>query len=496
MTTFGNREKFAIEVAPLTPTWERRYPVEIDCWASLSIWIRGRNLCEHTLPGEGQLRAGVNVPLAPIAGWFFDSWIPLLFEERPRLLPAQETPHETLQRWGYSRHPSGVSEDGWFEMRDDWWKRHFLSAGADGSHLPSVAFQREGDIFRCSWTPGRYASPAPRFIAETGNVSLSSNDVTQPISDFITFVQGSLQRANLAAEIPWVSLGAPSAQLEGNFMRGITLFTGRREKDLFHLFSVPNRARLLACLQLAEQSNPASSPATQALRDLPPEMPGGVISEFRKLLNGLDAKPAGKTGALEDLRAVARDASSNGNSPEECGQLAAQAVRAHLRLHSKPLPHPGEIARDCGVSTHDSKQVSIVSMIAVTRAGRSPHVAVFRNPQTVRHWGNKFEKMRALGHLLLDTEVGESVGAASSPFSRRYHHKRSGAFAAEFILPSQAMRVATGGELDRASHPAVFRRLLKTYSVGARTAAWQLWNRGYLSTPQLRDDLISEHAAA
>jgi hypothetical protein len=42
----------------------------------------------------------------------------------------------------------------------------------------------------------------------------------------------------------------------------------------------------------------------------------------------------------------------------------------------------------------------------------------------------------------------------------------------------------------------MFERILEQYGVGARTAAWQLWNRNLLSSPGLRDDLIEQYSAS
>jgi hypothetical protein len=34
------------------------------------------------------------------------------------------------------------------------------------------------------------------------------------------------------------------------------------------------------------------------------------------------------------------------------------------------------------------------------------------------------------------------------------------------------------------------------FGVGARTAAFQLWNRGWLSSPAVRDELVDRYASA
>jgi hypothetical protein len=50
--------------------------------------------------------------------------------------------------------------------------------------------------------------------------------------------------------------------------------------------------------------------------------------------------------------------------------------------------------------------------------------------------------------------------------------------------------------VDGAADEHVFPQLLEQYGVGARTAAYQLWNRGWLSNPEIRDELIEEYGSA
>ena len=77
------------------------------------------------------------------------------------------------------------------------------------------------------------------------------------------------------------------------------------------------------------------------------------------------------------------------------------------------------------------------------------------------------------------------VPGIAQPWARR----RSGAFAAELLLPSEAL-FEDAGHLDSAAHQATFQRIMERYRVGARTAAFQLRNHGLLSSSQVRDDLI------
>lgn len=134
-------------------------------------------------------------------------------------------------------------------------------------------------------------------------------------------------------------------------------------------------------------------------------------------------------------------------------------------------------------------------MMAGMRAGKGAAAVILPSARTSVAWGQRFEMARALGHFLLDPLRTSVLGAASSRFAGGDRRRRSGAFAAELLLPLAALGRVSGGRLDGAAEATVFKDLMDRYSVGARTAAYQLWNHGLLSSTVVRDDLIDEFAA-
>ena len=90
---------------------------------------------------------------------------------------------------------------------------------------------------------------------------------------------------------------------------------------------------------------------------------------------------------------------------------------------------------------------------------------------------------------MLDSYREGALGAVSSTFAQPWARRRSGAFAAELLLPSEAL-FEDAGHLDSAAQQVTFQRIMERYRVGARTAAFQLRNHGLLSSSQVRDDLI------
>jgi Zn-dependent peptidase ImmA (M78 family) len=77
------------------------------------------------------------------------------------------------------------------------------------------------------------------------------------------------------------------------------------------------------------------------------------------------------------------------------------------------------------------------------------------------------------------------------PWAQSTRRRRSGAFAAELLLPVSGLERASAGHLDNMTDEK-FMALLRNYGVGARTAAYQLYNHKLLSRPT-RDDLIAVH---
>src|SRR5207247_379830 len=120
-------------------------------------------------------------------------------------------------------------------------------------------------------------------------------------------------------------------------------------------------------------------------------------------------------------------------------------------------------------------------MVAFVEGGSSIAKTLL-TPRTEKRWGKRFEACRALGHSLLDPVRAHAVGAATGPVAQEGRRRRSGAFAAEFLLPAQALERVSEGRLDGAATDIVFSRLLERYGVGAMTAAHHLWNRGWLSS--------------
>ena len=486
----GNRGSLAIELHPLAPTWERRYLPERTGWAQLSLWVNGSNLCRNLLDGSPSIRESVNVPLGPMADWLVRSWTFIRFEECPERFPPRASASDTLRDWGRTSPPGQLNEDEWFDTREQWWTRHFLAAGADGAQLPNVSLLRGGDRLFIEWTPAEFAGArAPKFLSESGQASVQWDEGEAVFAEFVAHMADWFRMENLHDAFSWTNLENPLHDAEADFRERLRAFTGIDADDLRTWTTTATDAELRRNLGIPEGSDdPSESVITQVLRDLPPTMPEPVRREIWRL----DERTREATHFAEELRTAARDAARTGSAPEESGQLAARAVRDRLGLNGRPVGDMDERMQQLGVEVvRSGVECSQERMLAGSRQGAGAVAVINQTRRTTTPWGERFELARALGHLLVDSYRADALGAASTPFAQPWARQCSGAFAAELLLPSEHL-FERFGVLDSAVGHNVFPSLLNEYGVGARTAAFQLWNQRLLSNHHVRDELIDD----
>lgn len=493
---FGNRHQLAIEVAQLAPTWERRYPPERTGWASFGLWAHGRNLCRHVIEGSDRVREGVNIPLAPLAHWFVKAWPFLEFEERASDFTTSEDLYGSLARWGDSQPSAGMTRDEWDDVREAWWARHFLAAGADGAYMPSVGLARQDELLVIQWRARLCGAEGTRVLFSDGQATVPWDAARDCISEFVAFVADWLRQDGEENLYPWVAHKDPLAASQASLLRALELYTGRTAASLRRLTDTQTDDGLAERLGLPVGGlDPAESPVTQALRDLPPQLPPHAAA----LLRTLDAETRREAPAddrVRSLRDLARDAMRGAETPEQAGYTSASALRRSLGLDGEPVGNARQLLLDLGIQARfEDLRLPLTRMLAGSREGRVPVVEILLSDRTQSAWGQRFECARGLGHLLLDPSRGGAVGAASSAFAEGLRRRRSGAFAAELLLPERAVARLTGGVLDAVAEPGIFAALLERFGVGARAAAYHLWNRGFISSESIRDELIEEFAA-
>ncbi len=491
----GDVRRLAFDIEPVSPSWDRRSPGELGPWAQLAIWAADQNFCRNWFPATRSVNEGVYVPLAPIADWLVRYARYIAYEESARAFPTDVDLMVALQSWKDSAPAASFDGDSWDDRRFEWSNGHFLHAGAEGSWLPNLAFVRSDENLWISAAPARFASPgAPEFLFQAGIFAVPWREAKQALSDFVDSVGSSLLESGLADSFPWSrGRGAFENQLEIGLLDQLALELDLSRSGVETLFGVTSESGLRTRLLLPQQATSKDSAAVQAIRDL--DLEEGVV---RVVVDCDCTTRSQKKGQFRRRRLRALEVASGGR-PEREGYQAAELIRGDLGLNGQPLKNLDDFLMD-----HFDIEIDDLSGPESTHnhAAIGGHldgfgkVLLFSSPQTRKPWARNMEIFRGVGHLLLDGgPESPAVGAGSSNRAIGPRRRRSGAFAAEMLLPQSAIRERSGGVLDAAAEPSVFEGLMEDYQVGAQTAAWQCWNAGLLSSREVVSDLIGAYGS-
>jgi hypothetical protein len=314
------------------------------------------------------------------------------------------------------------------------------------------------------------------------------------MGEFVDYVGESLRESKLGNEFPWShTAGAFGRALEINLLDQLSLELDMSSAEVKSLFGVKSEQGLLRMLGLPKGSGAECSVALQSIRDL--DIEPGVI----ELIVQCDqATRAAKRGRFGERRSRSLEAAL-GSRPEKQGYEAAGLIRRDLGISDEPLPNPIDLLSeyfDIEVYDRSDLRSTINYGVAGGHADGFGRVVLFSSPQTEKPWSRRMELFRCVGHLLLDAGPESwAIGAGSSNRAVGPRRRRSGAFAAEFLLPQAVIHKRCGGVLDVAAKPDVFPSLMADYGVGAQTAAWQCWNAGLLSSREVVYELIGAYGA-
>jgi hypothetical protein len=463
------------------PTWSPRAGLDAGPWARLSIWSRERNLTEAVVTGEDRLIDSIEVPLLPIAAWFVRNARAILHEEFPSAVRFDSILHEALDDWNSADAPDEDAAEAFEDARYEWYTRHFIRAGAEGAMLPNLAFARiDGRLF-ISWDRPVFAGARRiEFTSPSGRHHHAWVSAWGVLCEFVRYVAARSRELGVTG-VPWINSEDPLAEA-----------SDATAADYLQ-FIAPEGAELLNRLGIPGSTNPESEPALLALRDL---ALGQDRDSLCWALSYLDEATGTPSPQLKQWR-TAFLACSYPTRPESAGYDAATSLRRALQLNGQPLGTQELqelLARLAEVEKIPAQSPANDSVVGFREASRA-RVVLFEHTRTSRPWALRMELARALGHLLLDgaTRKG-ALGTGSSRVARGPRRKRSGAFAAELLLPADGVRKLIGGRPP--SSPEVFEELLAHFGVGARTAAWHLWNQRLLQSEEERDGLIEDFGCA
>lgn len=461
---FGDRQELAFEVNRLDAPGDAVDSPAESVWGALTIWVAGRNLSEHRRHGTDRVRDDLHVPLIPLARWVLRARAALRYQERS-LLGSGSSPHEELDRWSDGPPPIGFTEDSWLDRRDAWWSEHFTGAATTDLMAPSLGIVRNDDRALISWRTLVLPRADRTFAHRDGLELVAWPVVCRALDEFVEAVKS------------WAPSDAQLAAPEVPDVLPLEYYTGLSEQEIERFGFLPDAA-----------GDPATDPLAQVVRDLTHRTSTGPSQDII-VRSVRTAHEQGDHGWWKLRQHLVR---GPGRSFESDGYDGAQAARNALGLDGQPIADVESLLRGLHVEVYgETPPADTDRMLVAGTASGSAITMLFANVRTATPWGRRFELARALGHLLLDQVRGEAIGAASGLQAVASRRRRAGAFAAEILLPTSALEVASDGVLDGIADGQRFGQLLERFGVGANTAAYHLWNRGLLSSAEVRDDLIA-----
>ncbi len=478
---FGSERGLRFEVVPLDPQWERRSRTDRGPWAQLGVFAAGECLTKVEDGDTDRVRNHVNVPLCSIAEWVVSNARAIVFEESAHAFRTDDDLHGSLAKWR-SRDPGGFAPDVWDDERFNWYSRHFLLSGAEGALLPDVAFAKLDDRLCVTWRPPETAGARDLwFLSGAGRAALPFDESWAAVGEFVAWVAHEV-RSKSGDTDGWERQTQP------------LLDASRATVGQFLELVVPGALGHTRDLALDLSGNAVSSVSLQVLRDL--DTRGQRLDEIVDALGRLERNiHSHSTSGLFEARAAVRSFATS-LTPEEQGTDAASWQRREARLDGQKISTSqleailGSLAH---VETTNAARTTPNRSIVGAQQGGNAAVVLLENERMTRPWVRRMELARALGHLLLDaaTSAG-ALGAASSAVATGPRRRRSGAFAAELLMPEHGVRERLAGKpLDGTT----FEDLMAHFEVGARTAAYRLWNAGIIDSAETRDELIEEHGA-
>lgn len=479
---FGRQSMLAIELEPRDPTWDRSSIADIGPWAKLTVFLKDKCITSFVEGDAQRYETGINVPLAPIADWLVTNIRAITFEETARRNRYGVNLHAALASWR-TRVDLDRADDAERELSEQyhWYSRHFLLANGEGLLLPDLALVRSDEYLWVSWARPQFAGPLVlEFMEHSGLEHVPWADAFAVLDEFVSYVARELCSRNLT-QYEWAKQETPLRT------------AAQCSAEEFIAYFAENGTGILESLGIKRDSNPDTSIALQVVRDLD-------LSAIRRerafdVVSEMDRHRGAQQRTLDELREGVAMA-KNAGTVEAAGRDAARWLRHEHALNGSALKDDvllGIASSIASIREVDVRTRGNDSAIGA-EAGKQGSMVLFMHERTRKLWAKRMEVARAIGHLLLDSySVGKVMGAASSRVAHSPRRRRSGAFAAELLMPIDGvLKVAADRD---AGDPDVFHELMEYFGVGARTAAYHLWNSQLLRSPYDRDYLIERYGA-
>lgn len=484
MTVFGDRNSFALEVAPLASPPQEADPSSAATWTALQLHVEGRNLCEHVIRSRDLVGDAVHWPAIGLARWFVSSW-DALFHTGPWIVPgllrtAREVAHELDNELVYDLD----APDDRVDVRDDFVEQHSLRAAATGAALPDVWISRDGDVVSVAWNNSTEGDLG--FFLSRGEADIPTAVFAEAVRGFVTWVHGLLEDASDHEAVrrdrellhAWIeNFDSPDAALSG-LLHEIGLGSERWERlrkterngeDISSFFRIDP-----SWTQAGTSVDVRASSVAMAFRCATPALDDAGLLAIRDAINDTSPVPS----AMQRLDQLARAVPAVDHRARDYtqGYQLARAVRESLANSDGSLDIDF-LMGDLGIPVHDLA-LADVNIDGGCVCDRDHGPVVFVNPGSPRAatvWGRRVVLAHELCHLLFDRSAAVALGMLSGPWAPPRIERRANAFAVELLLPLLGIERHIG---DRWRRPvdADLQLLKDAFNVGTTVATEHLRN--------------------
>lgn len=423
---------------------------ESGSWGGFQIWIQGRNICAHTIAGEGM--ESVHWYLLPLLEWLARNWDPLLHEEK---LPVKVSGDNAATSLHATRFPAeGLNEvrtREWESTWYDWWTRHSLLSCRRGGLFPNLYMRRWRDRIELSWTetlpPG---SPNDlRFSIPQGSTRLPTLDVSEPMYQACVDATAELLRRNprstrlKALHKSFKNIKTTNEDVRLAWMAGLGVKRSQmtqRWRDVARDVEALNSTAAEIVLGMTHDGLALSGSCHAALMfgSVSPTLQTADVTELAaELVEAYDNK--GDSPALRKLRSRL-PAESDGRAAWEQGyRLAEQFLGVVGTTASVDWVDVDAILSKLSVRNRTIR-LTDVAIRAVSIAGEQHRPTILINESYEANHsvpGLRFSYAHELCHLLFDRDAGQKLALASGPWAPLDIEQRANAFAAMLLMPTE-----------------------------------------------------------
>lgn len=417
-------------------------------WARLEIRIGASTATELVDPKSGSHRTGVFGSVFPLAEWLVENWWFLLNEPCP-VAPV----------------PCGRQVSPWMA---DWSHRHCLLSAREGGSLPDVTIFRDGDQAVALWNADPewgLVSPV-RFIGQ-GRAMLPPKEVRR---GFVELVQGTLDRLDNRRvvgpdvdrlKVNWNAI-AESEQAENDLCRSLAVL-GVDPYD-----PGPNSDELLELIQRITPAFPVQLREDLLEGTRPPDLRNDV-AWVEGVRPGLASN--GPMDGLDSLFPASLICARAFDTGYSFARMARQKMPGLSTFD--PIDDLGHAVGDnlpwpLAVNLFPAQRNTRLEALVGTS---DDNTAVLVVPASRTETANRFRLARGLFCVL--SKAIESSPRLLTPAATRLQ-RSSRAFAAEFLLPADAVRSRVGGLVRQEEVDDI----AKEYGVNSLVVQHQIENHG------------------